>query len=188
MVTQERHTAGELNVISSFDRSIAESIREAKPHWVIETGNRSPLSTLYHGYLLSLLGEEPHTLVSITSNLKEMPRRRNIYYIEEGIDSDFSGHLKRFISPAEKVMVILGAGGGRRNPLSAIQQYAPLVTEGSYLMLSEEVADFAMKNIFFEPDWTVRSPQVYLREGTPAWRLRSASLQTDPASPVLFGR
>ncbi|HZR47752.1 MAG TPA: hypothetical protein VFA47_13665, partial [Candidatus Manganitrophaceae bacterium] len=77
MVIQERHPVQELNVIHTLDQIVAEAIRETRPHWVIEIGNRSPVSTLYHGYLLSLLGDGFHTLVSITPNLKEMPRRKN---------------------------------------------------------------------------------------------------------------
>lgn len=184
MVTQEVHTVPELNVISSFDLLIAEVIRETKPHWVIEIGNRSPISILYHGYLLSLLGEEAHTLVSITPDLSGMPRRRNIYYLEEGAGSELSARLRRLISPEERVMAVIRTGGGDRNPLTMIQRYAPLVTEGSHLILSGEVADFALKNVVFEPDWTVQRFQVYLSEGKPARRRRPALLKANADQPV----
>lgn len=187
MLTKENHPVRELSVIGAFDRLIGEAIREAKPHWVVEVGNRRPLNTLYHGYLLSLLGEEAHTLVSVTPALKEMPRRRNIYYIEAGIGADLSGHLKKMISPGERVMVVLGEEDGCRNPLAAIQRYAPLVTAGSCLLMAGEIDAFATKHVFFEPDWTVFGSQVYLREGKPAWFLQpSPSAKAGRTSSAAF--
>jgi cephalosporin hydroxylase len=179
MSTKEATAVGsDLNPTRSLDDLIATAIHETTPHWVIEIGNRNPVSTLYHGYLLSQLGEASHTLVSITGNLKEMPQRRNIYYIDEAIHIDVIRHLEKLINPLEKVMVIL-SDAGCRNPLTTIQKYSPLVTEGCYLVMNDAMNHFAVEKVAFEPDWTMRGSQLYFRETGRAW-------SRDPASALLF--
>jgi cephalosporin hydroxylase len=153
----------DLSTMGLLDDLIFKAIHETKPHWVIEVGNKSPVSILYHGYLLSQLGETSHTLVSITGNLKEMPQRRNIYYIDEAIHFDVRGHLEKLIHPGERVMVVLGDAAGQPNPLIAIQIYAPLVTEGCHLILDETIGRFALNHVEFQPDWKRHEPQVYIR-------------------------
>ena len=153
----------DLSITRSLDDLITQAIHRTKPHWVIEIGNRSPVLTLYHGYLLSRLGEAAHTLVSITGNLKEMPQRKNIYYIDEGIRFDVRGHLEKLIHTGKRVMVVLGEAAGHRNPLNTIQTYAPLVTEGCYLVMDEVTGRFAAENVEFAPDWTKRRLHLYMR-------------------------
>jgi hypothetical protein len=168
----------EQNVITPLDELIAEAISETEPHWVIETGNRSPVSTLYHGYLLSRLGET-HTLISVTRNLRKMPQRKNIYYIDETLGVDVRGHLEKRISPRERVMVILGDTADCLNPLTAIQKYAPLVTNGCYLVMGKMIGAFAMKYVEFDPDWTIRGTQLYLKEIRREWSCRTLSPSFD---------
>lgn len=181
MTTSETVVYRDLNVTGPLDGLITQAIEETKPHWVIETGNKSPVSTLYHGYLLSKLGEEAHTLVSVTRNLSEMPRRRNIYYLDEGLHPDLASHLSRLILPWERVMVILNRAEGR-NPLALIQTYAPLVTEGCYLVMDETIEAFALKNVAFEPDWTLHRRRLFLRERHRDWSLSPfSSLNLDAA-------
>jgi cephalosporin hydroxylase len=178
MSTRETTVIQEQNVITPLDERIAEAICETKPHWVIEVGYRNPVSILYHGYLLSRLGDA-HTLVSITRNLREMPQRKNIYYIDETLGFDMRGHLEKRISPRERVMVILGDAADGLNPLTAIQKYAPLVTKGCYLVMDEMIGGFAMKHVEFDPDWTIRGAQIYLKEVPREWSCRSLSPSFD---------
>jgi len=148
---------------SPWDWLITAAFLETKPKWVIQIGSKTKYSALYAASVLGKIDPDL-SVISVVKDAKSLPRKKNLCYLEGNpLDSSVLDSIKKMISPKDKVMVIL-EDGLRQHPIVEIQTYAPLVTEGCYLIMQEEVATFAGNHIDFEPDWIMTKPQVYLRK------------------------
>lgn len=151
---------------SPWDWLITEAFLDTKPKWVIQIGAKDKYSVLYSASILKKIDRDL-SVITVVKDAKNLPQKSNVRYIEGNLlDSSVLDSIKKMIHPKDKVMVIL-EDGLRQHPIVEIQTYAPLVTEGCYLILGEEVAAFAGKHMEFEPDWTPTKPQVYLRKPFP---------------------
>ncbi|WDT77224.1 MAG: CmcI family methyltransferase [Candidatus Manganitrophus sp.] len=149
-----------------WDWLITEAFLDTKPKWVIQIGTQNKYSVLYSASILKKIDRDL-SVITVVKDAKNLPQKSNVRYIEGNLlDSSVFDSIKKMIHPRDKVMVIL-EDGLRQHPIVEIQTYAPLVTEGCYLILGEEVAAFAGKHMEFEPDWTLTKPQVYLRKPFP---------------------
>lgn len=154
---------GRLKEKSPWDWLITEAFLETKPKWVIQIGTKNKYSALYSAAILNEIDRDL-SVINVVKDAKSLPQKRNVCYIEgDLLDRSVLDSIKRMIRPGDKVMVII-EDGLKRHPIVEIQTYAPLVTEGCYLILGEEIAAFAGKQMEFEPDWTLTKPQVYLRK------------------------
>ncbi len=164
MQTKEATVSGRGLVTSSWDLLVTAAILETKPNWVIQVGARSMLSILFSGYILDQIGGDLHSVIGVVNNGENLPQKRNVYFLEGNpLDPSMPELIKKWIRPKDKVMVIL-QDGLKARPIVEIQTYAPLVTEGCYLVMDEGVDAFVRKHITFEPDWIMPKPQIYLRK------------------------
>lgn len=164
MQTKEAVGYGRVKERSPWDWLITGAFLETKPEWVIQIGSKTRYSVLYSASVLGKIDPDL-TVISVVKDTKGLPQRKNICYLQGNpLDSSVLDSIKKMILPKDKVMVIL-EDGLRHHPIVEIQTYAPLVSEGCYLIMGEEVAAFARNHIEFEPDWIMTKPQVYLRIG-----------------------
>lgn len=157
---------GRLKEKSPWDWLITEAFLETKPKWVVQIGTKNKYSVLYSASVLNKIDKDLF-VINVVKDAKNLPQKRTVCYIEgDLLNPSVLDSIKKMIYPRDKVMVIL-EDGLKRHPIVEIQTYAPLVTEGCYLILGEEIAAFADKYMEFEPDWTLTKPQVYLRKASP---------------------
>jgi cephalosporin hydroxylase len=155
-----------LNVTSSWELLVAETIIKNKPNWIVQVGAESKLSVLYFAYILDRMDRTVRSIISVVKDAEGRPQRKNIHYLEgDPLDPSVLHSIKTLIQPKDKVMVLLEDGLGR-HPIAEIQTYASLVTEGRCLIMGEKVNAFAMDYVEFKPDWIMASRQVYLRKHT----------------------
>lgn len=157
---------GGLKEKSPWDWLITGAFLETKPNWVIQIGAKNKYSVLYSASVLNKIDGDL-TVINVVKDAKNLPQKRNVCYIEgDLLNSSVLDSIKKMVRPKDKVMVIL-EDGLKPHPIAEIQIYAPLVTEGCYLILGEDIAAFAEEYMEFEPDWTLTKPQVYLRKASP---------------------
>lgn len=146
-----------------WDWLITDAFLETKPNWVIQIGTKDKYSVLYSASVLGNI-DPALSVINIVEDATNLPQKRNVCYIEgDLLNASVVESIKKMIHREDRVIVIL-EDGLRRHPIVEIQTYAPLVSEGCYLIMGEEVAAFAGKQMEFEPDWIVMKPQVYLRK------------------------
>lgn len=147
-----------------FDLQIAHAMSKTEPDWVVYVRGRESVIPLYCAHLLDQAGKSA-ALIAVVEDQAGMAPKENIYYIggDPLHDPDVVAQIKRLILPWHQVMVVLEDRPDVWNRLALIQRYAPLVTDGCYLVMDEELGLFAEKQIAFEPDWARVHPGMYLR-------------------------
>lgn len=154
---------GGLKEKSPWDWLLTEAFLETKPNWVIQIGTQNKYAVLYSASVLNKIDGDL-SVINVVKDAKHLPQKRNVRYLEgDLLDPPVFESIKRMILPRDKVMVIL-EDGLKPHPIVEIQTYAPLVSEGCYLILGEEVGTFARNYMEFEPDWIMTKPQVYFRK------------------------
>ena len=125
-----------------------EVIWETRPQVVIETGIARGGSLILHASVLEVLGEgrvigididiRDHNRQSIESH----PLAKRITMFEgSSIDPDLLARVKAEVADAERVMVILDSNHTHQHVLDELRLYAPLVTDGQFLIVADTVVE-----------------------------------------------
>ncbi len=114
-----------------------EIIYETKPDVIIEAGTFQGGSALYMANLLDLLG---HGQV-VTIDIEEVPGRpqhpRIHYLLGSSTAPETVEKVKAFLSPKDKVMVVLDSDHHKPHVLHELKIYSRMVTKGNYLVVED---------------------------------------------------
>lgn len=125
-----------------------EVIWETRPQVIVETGVARGGSLILYASLLELIGEgrvigididiRPHNRDSIESHVLA----KRVDLVEgSSIDPALVDQVKGDIQGAERVMVILDSNHTHDHVLEELRLYAPLVTEGQFLIVADTVVE-----------------------------------------------
>ena len=144
---------------------IQEVIYGLRPAVIIETGIYRGGSLLFHASLLAAMGEG--TVIGIDREIPEPTRdalRRHplaarISLLEgDSTDPKIVAQVENLVGSASPVLVILDSGHTREHVTRELECYAPLVTEGSYIVATDGI----MKDLFDVPralpEWKTDNP------------------------------
>jgi cephalosporin hydroxylase len=126
-----------------------ELIWSCRPQLIIETGVARGGSVILSASLLELLGEgrvvavdidiRPHNRAAIS----EHPLAHRVELIEgSSTDPAVIEHVCAFSEGVDRVMVILDSNHTHEHVLAELVAYAPLVSEGQYLIVADTAIEF----------------------------------------------
>jgi len=152
--------------------AMQEVIWRARPQVIVETGIAHGGSLIFTASMLEILGEGKVVGVDIDIRahnrvaIEEHPMARRIEMIEgSSVDRAIVEQVRSAIGGAERVLVILDSNHTHEHVLAELQLYAPLVTEGSYLIVMDTVVEDMPADAFPDRPWgTGDNPMTAMRE------------------------
>jgi cephalosporin hydroxylase len=152
--------------------AMQEVIWRARPQVIVETGIAHGGSLIFTASMLEILGEGKVVGVDIDIRahnrvaIEEHPMARRIEMIEgSSVDPAIVEQVRSAIGGAERVLVILDSNHTHEHVLAELQLYAPLVTEGSYLIVMDTVVEDMPADAFPNRPWgTGDNPMTAMRE------------------------
>jgi cephalosporin hydroxylase len=115
-----------------------EIIFETKPDLIIETGTWNGGSALYMARLLDILGKKGSRLLSLDVESKDYPKHPRVTYLTgDSAAPEMVEKVKEAIGKKDRVMVILDSDHSAAHVRRELDAYAPLVSEGCYLIVED---------------------------------------------------
>lgn len=143
-----------------------EIIWDVKPDLIIETGVAWGGSIIFNASMLALMdicGESSESLVvgidiDIRKHNREVidnhPLRKKIELIEgSSVDLDVIERVKFLAKDKERVLVLLDSNHTHEHVLAELNAYAPLVSKGSYCIVSDTGIEDLEEDALFERSW-----------------------------------
>jgi cephalosporin hydroxylase len=114
-----------------------EILFRLRPDVIIETGTDRGGSAYFMATMCDLIG--PGRIITIDiGTVPDRPRHPRItYLLGSSVDADILEAVNKSISPDEKVMVVLDSNHNRDHVFEEMHNYAPLVSEGSYMIVED---------------------------------------------------
>jgi cephalosporin hydroxylase len=148
-----------------------ELIWQVQPDCIIETGIARGGSLIFYASMLELIGRG--SVLGIDLDIRQHNRRRieahpmarRVTMIEDSsVDPAVVEQARQFAAEAERVMVVLDSNHAHEHVLSELEQYSPLVTRGSYLVVFDTVVEHMGADFFPDRPWGPgRNPMTALR-------------------------
>jgi cephalosporin hydroxylase len=128
--------------------AVQEIIWDLRPQVIIETGVARGGSLIFYASILQVIGEgkvvgididiRPHNRAAI----EEHPLAHRIALIQgSSVDRDLMRDVKSRIPAGARVMVILDSNHTHEHVLEELKLYAPLVSEGQFLIVADTVVE-----------------------------------------------
>jgi cephalosporin hydroxylase len=114
-----------------------EILQELKPDWILETGTANGGSALFLASVLDLIGKGQVVSVDIVRKTDWPVHPRLTYLTGSSTSSEVLDDLRRRVSGAGRVLVILDSDHKKDHVLEELHLYSPLVTPGSYLIVED---------------------------------------------------
>jgi cephalosporin hydroxylase len=114
-----------------------ELLTEVRPELLIETGTFAGGSALYLASCMDMLGRGRVLTIDIVEREGRPSNERISYVTGSSTDPKIVEAVRREANGASPVMVVLDSDHSRDHVLAELQAYAPLVTEGSYLVVED---------------------------------------------------
>jgi cephalosporin hydroxylase len=172
--------------------AIQEVIWSTKPDIIIETGVARGGSVLFMASLLELIGKGKVIGIDVDirahnrDTIERHPMSKRVVLIEgSSTDATILAKTRAEIPEGASVMVVLDSDHRRDHVLAELRSYAPLVTQGHYLV----VADTILGHL--DAAQTPRNrAKLWLRGNEPLSALEAYLGETDrfEADPVLNGK
>jgi cephalosporin hydroxylase len=125
-----------------------EIIWECKPDVIIETGVAWGGSVVLYASILQLIGKGEVVAVDlnlmdhVTAQIMAYPFSHRIHlYNGSSTDPDIVARIKAHIEPGQSVMVLLDSNHTHDHVLAELKLYAPLITKGQFLVVSDTVVE-----------------------------------------------
>jgi cephalosporin hydroxylase len=125
-----------------------EIIWECKPDVIIETGIAWGGSVVLYASILQLIGKG--TVVAVDLNLMDhvseqimaypFSHRMHLYK-GSSTDPNIVARIKSHVAPGQSVMVLLDSNHTHEHVLAELELYAPLITKGQFLVVSDTVVE-----------------------------------------------
>jgi cephalosporin hydroxylase len=115
-----------------------EILHELRPDVIVETGTFSGGSAYYMASLFDILGGGRIITVDLEPQ-PNLPVHQRITYVS-GMSStapEAVSKVKSMIEPGASVMVILDSDHSKKHVLDELRIYAPMVTQGQYLIVED---------------------------------------------------
>jgi cephalosporin hydroxylase len=114
-----------------------EILVETRPDLVVETGTADGGSALFLAMMCDLLGNGDVVSVDIR-HADARPSHERIRYVRgSSVDPDIVDLIRELARGKQRVMVILDSDHSREHVLEELDSYAPLVTQGCYLVVED---------------------------------------------------
>lgn len=114
-----------------------EVLYETKPDVIIETGTWHGGSALYMATMCDLMGRGKVITVDITEFPNRPQHPRIHYLVGSSTSKEILEQVKAHISPSDRVMVVLDSDHSTTHVTAELKLYAPLVTQGNYLIVED---------------------------------------------------
>jgi cephalosporin hydroxylase len=141
-----------------------EILYRTRPDVIVETGTWFGGSALYLASICDIVANGRVITVDIEER-EGRPRHERITYLTgSSIDPEIVSEVKSRISRAERVMVLLDSDHSKQHVLAELNIYAPLVSEGCYLVVEDTGVGLV------EPDYgpgPAEAVEEFLAQGQP---------------------
>jgi cephalosporin hydroxylase len=125
-----------------------EIIWETKPDLIIETGIAWGGSVALYASMLQLIGKgkviavDLNLMDHVTAQIMRYPFSNRIHlYKGSSTDPAIVAKIKAHVEPGQSVMVLLDSNHTHDHVLQELNLYAPLVTKGQFLVVSDTVVE-----------------------------------------------
>lgn len=145
---------------------IQEVIYQVKPDVLIETGIAHGGSLIFYASLFKAMGKgrvvgvdieiRPHNRTAI-----EAHELSSYLTLIEGSSTapDIVEQVKAQIKPGDTVMVVLDSCHSKEHVLGELEAYAPLVTQGSYIVATDGIMHWLGNAPRTQDDWSWNNPK-----------------------------
>jgi cephalosporin hydroxylase len=150
---------------------IQEVIYRLKPDVIIETGVAHGGSLVFYAGLCKIIGRgrvigvdieiRPHNRKAVESHeLSEL-----ITLVEgSSVDVTTVAQVESLVRANGTVMVVLDSNHSKQHVLRELEAYAPLVSLGSYVVVTDGIMEELVNAPRSHPDWSWNNPQAAARE------------------------
>ena len=150
---------------------LQEVIYEIRPDVILETGVFDGGSLLFHASLCEAMGKGRviGIDVEIRAGVREALRDHPLAHRIELIEGDSVAHpiiakVRGMINPGETALVILDSNHARAHVAAELEAYAPMVTEGSYIVAADGIMRDLADVPSGQPEWAHDHPAAAARE------------------------
>ena len=145
---------------------LQEVIYRVKPDLIVETGVAHGGSLIFYASLCKAMAKgrvigvdveiRPHNRSAI-----EAHELSSYITLVEGdsIDPSIVEQVKAQVKPSETAMVLLDSNHSKAHVLGELKAYAPLVTQGSYIVAMDGIMEEIAGAPRTQPDWTWNNPR-----------------------------
>lgn len=153
--------------------ALQEIIWQVKPQAIVETGIAHGGSLIFHASMLELLGGEGRVLgvdIDIRAHNRQAieahPMAKRITLFQgSSIDESTATQVRDWVGAAAPVLVILDSNHTHDHVLRELELYAPLVSEGSYLVVLDTAIEDMPDEAFVDRPWGIgNNPKTAVRE------------------------
>jgi cephalosporin hydroxylase len=115
------------------------SEQRSRPDVIVETGTMLGGSAHFMAWVLDQVGSDSGRVLTIDNrDLEGRPQHPRISYLTgSSTEQEIVARVRESIEPGERVMVVLDSKHHRDHVLAELRAYAPLVTEGNYLIVED---------------------------------------------------
>lgn len=159
--------------------AVQEIVWRVKPRLIVETGVAHGGSLILSASLLELIGGDGRVVgidIDIRAHnraaIEEHPLSKRIDLIEgSSIDPAVVERVRQFAEGRSPVLVMLDSNHTHDHVLGELRAYAPLVTEGSYLIVFDTIVEHLPAELAFDRPWgpgnnPMTAVREYLRESS----------------------
>ncbi len=114
-----------------------EILHEVEPDVIVETGTYLGGSALFLASLCQLMNRGRVITVDIEERTTRPKNERITYLHGSSVEDSVLNAVRSLIRPSDQVLVILDSDHSRGHVLGELRGYAPLVTNGSYLIVED---------------------------------------------------
>lgn len=144
---------------------IQELIYALKPNIIVETGVAHGGSLLFYASLFEAMGKG--RVIGIDIEIRPHNRHAiELHHLFHRIDliegssvgAETFAAVQALIRPEETILVVLDSNHTRDHVLAELEQYGPLVTPGSYLVVCDGIMAKVVGGPRTNPDWDINNP------------------------------
>jgi cephalosporin hydroxylase len=141
--------------------AMQEIIWNVKPDLIIETGIAHGGSLIFYASMLELLGGDGQVLgididirEHIRKEIEKHPMFKRIKMIQgSSIDKDIVNKASTFARDKKCVLVVLDSNHTHDHVLKELQNYSPMVTKGSYLVVFDTIIEELPEKFYPDRPW-----------------------------------
>jgi cephalosporin hydroxylase len=144
-----------------------ELIHKVRPDVIIETGTAHGGTAIFYASMLELLGGRGR-VISIDVDIRKYnrlaiqshPMSKHVTLVDgSSIDPATVAHVRREVPADARVLVSLDSNHTRAHVLAELENYAPLVTPDSYVVVFDAIMEAVADAPNGSPDWQTDNPR-----------------------------
>jgi cephalosporin hydroxylase len=114
-----------------------EILFRTRPDLIVETGTARGGSAYYLAGICDLIGTGRIVTIDVGVSALRPEHPRITYLTGSSTDPGIVAGVRDAVRPGERVMVLLDSDHSKQHVLEELRAYAPLVTEGNYLVVED---------------------------------------------------